>query len=94
MIRNIHPKYIESLELMALDLTIDLPFYAEFNNAVNFFESNKIKTAGVNVTEAGMNHYYSPEFLKSLTQKEDLKIIFSRTVCSVNCSNLSIIFSK
>lgn len=64
---------------MALDLTIDLPFYAEFNNAVNFFESNKIKTAGVNVTEAGMNHYYSPEFLKSLTQKEVNFLILHET---------------
>ena len=73
MKHNIHPKLIHCLEMMLLNSEVDLPYYAEFNAAVNFFErvnDPHTKTAGVNVTEKGMNHYYNPAFVDSLTQKQ------------------------
>ncbi len=51
---------------------VDMPYYAEFNAAVNFYEranDPNLKTAGVNVTEKGMNHFYNPKFVDSLSQK-------------------------
>jgi len=70
---NIHPKILHCLEMMLLNSEIDMPYYAEFNAAVNFFERKNdpsLQTAGVNVTEKGMNHYYNPAFVDSLSQKE------------------------
>lgn len=69
---NIHPKIIHCLEMMLLNSEVDLPWYSEFNAAVNFYEranDPSLKTAGVNVTEKGMNHYYNPAFVDSLSQK-------------------------
>ncbi len=73
MKKNIHPKILHCLEMMLLNSEVDLPYYAEFNSAVNFFERANdphLQTAGVNVTEHGMNHYYNPMFVDSLTQKQ------------------------
>ncbi len=73
MKKNIHPKILHCLEMMLLNSEVDMPYYAEFNAAVNFFEranDPNLQTAGVNVTEKGMNHYYNPKFVDSLTQKQ------------------------
>jgi predicted metal-dependent peptidase len=73
MKKNIHPKILHCLEMMLLNGEIDMPYYAEFNATVNFFErpnDPNLKTAGVNVTEKGMNHYYNPSFIDGLTQKQ------------------------
>lgn len=72
MKHNIHPKIINCFETMLLDSRVNLPFYSEFNSGVNFYERKNdphIKTAGVNVTEKGMNHYYNPDFVSKLSQK-------------------------
>ena len=73
MRNNLHPKILHCLESMLLTSTVDYPYFAEFNAAVNFFEragDPNLPTAGVNVTEQGMNHYYNPKFVDALTQKE------------------------
>jgi predicted metal-dependent peptidase len=70
---NIHPKYSLCLEEMMICSKVNLPFYGHFNQPVNFIEKKNdpsVKTAGVNVTTKGMNHYYNPDFLDSLTQKQ------------------------
>jgi predicted metal-dependent peptidase len=72
MKKNIHPKILHCLEMMLLNSDVDMPYYAEFNAAVNFYEranDPNLKTAGVNVTEKGMNHFYNPKFVDSLSQK-------------------------
>lgn len=69
---NIHPKILHCIEMMLLNQDVDLPYYAEFNASVNFFERKNdpnLKTAGVNLTDKGMNHYYNPAFVDSLSQK-------------------------
>jgi len=70
--KNIHEKLITSIQTFLIDTSKDcnLPFYGEFNLHVNFFEKEEIKTCGVNVGDGGMNFYYSPTFLESLSQKE------------------------
>jgi predicted metal-dependent peptidase len=79
---NIHPKYSLCLEQMMIDSEVDLPYYGYFNQPVNFFEKKNdpaIKTAGVNVTVKGMNHYYNPDFVDSLTQKQVNFLILHET---------------
>ncbi len=79
---NIHPKYSLCLEQMMIDSEVDLPYYGYFNQPVNFYEKKNdpnIKTAGVNVTEKGMNHYYNPAFVDSLTQKQANFLILHET---------------
>lgn len=73
MKKNIHPKILHCLEMMLLNNEVDMPYYAEFNAAVNYYEranDPRLKTAGVNVTESGMNHFYNPAFVDSLSQKQ------------------------
>lgn len=69
---TLHPKISHAIEMMSLNKQVKLPFYGEFNQCVNYFEVKndpRIKTAGVNVTTKGMNHYYNPAFIESLSQK-------------------------
>lgn len=71
--QKIHHKYTHCLESMILNTRVDLPYFGYFNQPVNFFEKKddpQIKTAGVNVTVHGMNHYYNPAFLDGMTQEE------------------------
>jgi predicted metal-dependent peptidase len=73
MKHNINPKILHCLEMMLLNSEVDMPYYAEFNAAVNYYEranDPNLQTAGVNVTEKGMNHYYNPAFVNSLSQKQ------------------------
>lgn len=70
---NLHPKLIQTIEVMLLNSRVNLPYYGEFNLHVNYQEKRNdpaIKTAGVNVTAKGMNHYYNPDFIDSLTQEQ------------------------
>lgn len=72
MKKGLHPKLLHAIELLLLDIKLDLPYYGEFNQAVNFIEKEndpRIKTAGVNFTAHGMNHYYNPSFIDSLSQE-------------------------
>ena len=73
MRNSLHPKITHCLEMMLLNSNVDLPYFAEFNAPINFFEIKNdpnLPTAGVNVTEQGMNHYYNPKFVDELSQKE------------------------
>lgn len=73
MRNSLHPKITHCLEMMLLNSNVDLPYFAEFNAPINFFERKNdpnLPTAGVNVTEQGMNHYYNPKFVDELSQKE------------------------
>jgi len=45
-----------------------LPYYGEFNLFVNFIKESSIKTAGVNISNTGMNFYWNEEFLNYLPQ--------------------------
>jgi predicted metal-dependent peptidase len=69
---ELHHKYTHSIEMMLLNSKVNLPYYGEFNLHVNYFSrpnDPSLPTAGVNVTSKGMNHYYNPAFLDSLTQE-------------------------
>lgn len=70
---KLHPRITECIEIMLLNSRINLPYYGEFNLHINYIEKKndpQIKTAGVNVTKKGMNHYYNPDFIDSLTQEQ------------------------
>lgn len=70
MIKNIHEKLLETVQLMLVDSRVNLPYYGNFNLFVNFSENEKIGTCAVNVTPSGMNFFYSSKFLEKLTQKQ------------------------
>ena len=70
VIKNIHDKLLEGIKSMILDLSIDLPYYGEFNLHINFHERKNIPTCAVNMTAEGMNFHYNSEFLNKLPQKE------------------------
>jgi predicted metal-dependent peptidase len=70
---KLHPKIIHCIEMMLLNSKVNLPYYGEFNLCVNYAarpNDPNLPTAGVNVTTKGMNHYYNPKFIDSLTQKQ------------------------
>lgn len=67
---NEHEKLVLAIKTLLIDITLNLPFYGEFNLHVNFEEQESVGTCGVNVTAKGMNFYYSPSFLDGLSQKE------------------------
>lgn len=72
MKNNLHEKYIHCLEYMAFNGDLGLEFFGEYNQTVNFYErknDKNLRTAGVNFTEKGANHFYNPDFLNSLNQK-------------------------
>lgn len=69
-IKNIHEKLLAAIKVLLIDTRVNLPYYGEFNLHVNFHEQDSIGTCGVNVTAKGMNFYYSPTFLKDMSQKE------------------------
>jgi predicted metal-dependent peptidase len=68
--KNIHEKLIDSIQEMAVDLRVNLPYYANFLLFVSFHEDKNIPTCGVNMTAKGMNYYYNSDFLNTLSQKE------------------------
>ena len=71
--RDLHPKLTHSIELMLLNSKVGYPYYGEFNQQINFHarpNDPSLPTAGVNVTQKGMNFYYNPEFLDGLTQEQ------------------------
>ena len=68
--KNIHEKLIDSIQEMAVDLRVNLPYYANFLLFVSFHEDKNISTCGVNMTAKGMNYYYNSDFLNTLSQKE------------------------
>lgn len=70
MIKNIHEKLSDSIQIMLVNPIINIPFYGEFNLQINFHEQESIGTCAVNMTAKGMNFYYSPTFLNRLSQKE------------------------
>ncbi len=86
-IKNIHPKLVECIQLMLVDLKYKLPFYGEYNLMINFHNGTKkgVPTCGVNVSRKGMNFYYNDDFLEKLTQKsvnfvvihEDFHLLFN-----------------
>lgn len=86
-IKNIHPKLMECVQLMLVDLKYKLPFYGEYNLMINFHDGTTkgVPTCGVNVSRKGMNFYYNNDFLEKLTQKmvnfivihEDFHLLFN-----------------
>jgi len=68
-----HPKFIDCTVMM-LSANI-LPYYAEFNTFLNYYETNTIPTCGVNVSREGCNFYWNKEFVDNLTDKEVLFIL-------------------
>jgi hypothetical protein len=70
MTNLIHEKLGESIQIMLCDLDVNLPYYGNFNLFINFKEDEKVGTCGVNMTNKGMNFYYSSEFLSKMTQKQ------------------------
>ena len=66
-VKHCHPKIIETIERMIIDIKYKMPFYGELNLMVNFKDaSEKLPTCGVNVSRSGMNFFYNSEFLNNL----------------------------
>lgn len=65
-IKNAHPLITDSIERMLIDIKHKMPFYGQLNLMVNFTETDKIPTCGVNMTRKGMQFYYNGEFLDEL----------------------------
>lgn len=66
-LQNCHPKIIESVERMLIDIKYGMPFYGEFNLNINFRNATKrLPTCGVNVKSSGMYFYYNENFLNDL----------------------------
>jgi len=63
----IHPKISHSIEEMMLKY--NLLYYAEFMSFINFYESNRVPTAGVNVSTR-MNYFWNREFYDNMSQEE------------------------
>jgi predicted metal-dependent peptidase len=70
VIKNSHEKILNGIQVMLIDTRINLPYYGEFNLSINFHEQDSIGTCAVNVSEKGMNFFFSPKFLDNLSQKE------------------------
>lgn len=70
IVKNIHEKLLNAIKIMLYGSDVKLPYYGEFNLSINFHEKESIETCAVNVDYNGMNFYYSPTFLKDLSQKE------------------------
>jgi predicted metal-dependent peptidase len=71
--KNEHKKFTD-LIVMLLSSNV-MPYYAEFNTFVNFYESSNIPTCGVNVTNEGMNFYWNRKFVDGLNPKEALFLL-------------------
>ena len=89
---QMHPKLSEAT--IAMMATGNLPYYGEFALFINFFESKNnpyLRTAGVNVTSAGMNFYWDRKFIDNLVQSainfllihEEFHILFDHIKRSV-----------
>ena len=71
--RGEHPKFIkQNVKLLSANM---LPYYAEFNTYINYYESTNLPTCGVNITKEGMNFYWNRKFVDSLTNEEALFLI-------------------
>jgi predicted metal-dependent peptidase len=68
-----HKKFTD-LIVMLLSSNV-MPYYAEFNTFVNFYESSNIPTCGVNITNEGMNFYWNKKFVDGLNSKEALFLL-------------------
>ena len=68
-----HPKFIDCTVMM-LSANI-LPYYAEFQTFLNYYETNSIPTCGVNVSKEGCNFYWNREFVDSLLDTEALFLL-------------------
>lgn len=68
LIKNTHEKISNCINNFIL--RDSLMFYGYFLLNVNFYETKKIKTAGVNFRNLKLNFYYNPDFVDSLSEKE------------------------
>lgn len=68
-----HQKFIDLIVMMLSSNT--LPYYAEFNTFINFYESTNVPTCGVNLTSEGMNFYWNKKFVDKLNNKEALFLL-------------------
>jgi predicted metal-dependent peptidase len=68
-----HKKFTD-LIVMLLSSNI-MPYYAEFFTFVNFYQSSNLPTAGVNITNEGMNFYWNKKFVDGLNNKEALFLL-------------------
>lgn len=68
-----HKKFTDII-VMLLSSNV-MPYYAEFNTFVNFYESTNLPTCGVNVTNEGMNFYWNRKFVDGLDSKEALFLL-------------------
>ena len=68
-----HKKFTD-LIVMLLSSNV-MPYYAEFNTFINFYESSNMPTCGVNVTNEGMNFYWNRKFVDNLDNKEALFLL-------------------
>ena len=87
-----HQKFTD-LIVMLLSSNV-MPYYAEFNTFVNFYETTNVPTCGVNISNEGMNFYWNRKFVDSLTPNEalflllheDMHLLFDHTKRSI-CYN-------
>jgi len=70
ILKNIHEKLLNTVQQMLIDTKVNLPFYGEYCLHIDFHEQESIGTCAVNCTSKGFNFFYSPKFLKDISQKE------------------------
>lgn len=88
-----HQKFIEIIVMLLSSNT--LPYYAEFNTFINFFETTSIPTCGVNISKEGMNFYWNRKFVDSLLNTEVLFILLHEDFHLLfDHSKRSIIYNK
>lgn len=67
---EINKKITNSIDQMISDAMLEIQYYGEFCQFINFKKSIRIKTCGVTVDIQGMRFYYNDEFVNGLDQEE------------------------
>ena len=67
---NINPKILHSIDQMISDAIMEMEYYGEFYQFVNFRNDLKIPTCGVNVDLDGVSFYYNEDFVGDMSQEE------------------------
>lgn len=65
-----HEKIINSIDVMISDAMLNLQFYGEFCQFINFKQSHALSTCGVTVNIQGMKFLFNSEFVDKLNQEE------------------------
>jgi predicted metal-dependent peptidase len=65
-----HKKIIESIDIMLSDNILQMQFYGEFCQFINFSKDRDIETCGVSIDINGLNFIFNDHFIDTLTLGE------------------------